>query len=219
MKRTAIITTALLLLATASGASDWGGHYGTIRLVFDPATLDAVTESEPYPEVGAIVDLYAVLTDLEPCDFNGEALNAVGGFELKLAAEGGTWKVLSQELPEKNFNASPEPGTVQAGVFPGLNFRDGSAVLVHWQLQIPGGPHPMTFRLDPAGARSCGTVPDCADSGTYAVWTGTAAAKQHGVLFSAAYTPAYLNWAGEAPAVEPVRGTGSWQERGYLTPR
>lgn len=218
MNRT-ILVILCSLLAVGAGASDWGGHYGTIRLVFDPVNLDAVAEVEALPQVGVLVDLYAVLWDLEDCAFAGEALNTVGGYELKLVVEGAPWKVLSQTLPEKNFNAATEPGTVQCGVFPGVNFVDGPAQLVHWQLLIEGDARNVVFRLDPAGARSCATVPDCADSGTYAIWAGTSSAKQHGLLLSAGYMPAYLNWDGEFPPLEAVHGTGTWQERGFIKAR
>ena len=219
MKRIVLVT-LLTLLAAGAHASEWGGHYGTIRLVFDPATLQSAAESEPLPQVGCIVDLYAVLTDLEDCSFAGEAVTHVGGYELKLAVEGAEdWTVLKQTLPEKPLNASRELGTVQCGVYPGVSFLDGPAQLVHWQLRIHGDPENVTFRLDPAGVLSCETLADCPGSGTQALWTGTMTSKQHGLLFSAGYAPAYLNWGGEAPEPEVVRGTGTWQERGFIQAR
>ncbi len=204
----------------SASAGDWGGHYGDILLSFTPGPVAThVARRDSLPMVGTMVDLYAVLAVPEIVRARGEQVLTVGGLELKLAADGAAgWKVLSQEITGKNINVGPEPGTVTAGLFPGLSFDDGKVQIVHWVVQVPGLARDVVFRLDPAGARSCGGLPGCGESGTFALWAGAVAANQHGLLFSAGYVPAYLNPTAPDPDLTPVRGKVDWRERGLVTP-
>ncbi len=221
--RCAAVLFAFALLAACpspASAGDWAGHYGDVLLSFAPGPEAAhVARRDSLPVVGTMVDLYALLAVPEIVRARGERVLTVGGLELKLAADGAPgWKVLSQEINGKNINVGPEPGTVTAGLFPGLTFQDGVVQVVHWVVQVPGQARDVVFRLDPAGARSCGTLPGCPESGTYALWAGAVAANQHGLLFSAGYVPAYLNPTTPEPDLTPVRGNVDWRERGLVTP-
>lgn len=214
---------AFALLAACpepASAGDWAGHYGDVLLSFTPGPeATHVARRDSLPVVGTMVDLYALLAVPEIVRARGEQVLTVGGLELKLAADGAPgWKVLSQEINGKNINVGPEPGTVTVGLFPGLTFQDGVVQVVHWVVQVPGQARDVVFRLDPAGARSCETLPGCLESGTYALWAGAVAANQHGLLFSAGFVPAYLNPSTPAPELAPVRGKVDWRERGLVTP-
>lgn len=222
--RGAKFLTGLVALAISAAApavaGNWGGHYGDILLSFTPgpeATHAAVRDS--LPGVGTLVDLYALLAVPEIVRVNGEKFLSIGGLELKLAADGAPgWSVLSQEIAGKHLNLAKELGTVTAGLTPGIGISRGPVQLVHWVVRIPGQARDVVFRLDPAGAPSCGRNPDCAVSGTCAIWTGAAAANQHGLLFSAGYVPAYLNPTTTEPDLTPRRGRTDWRERGLAEP-
>jgi len=75
----------------------------------------------------------------------------------------------------------------------------------------------VLFRsLDPAGLRTCETTAGCPGSGTQAVWVASAVAGQAGLVFGAGWSPAYLNWEGEADRAV-VRGATHWSETGLFT--
>ena len=164
---------------------------------------------------GAILDLYAVLEDVALVHWNEWQVRALGGVEFALKIEGGTASIVGQEFPVKAFNVESESGRVSAGYFPELPLRDGRATLVHWRLWVPAAARNLTFRLDPTNLRTCGTLEGCPQSGTQALWTGSAVSDLAGLIFSAGFTPAYLNWEGR-PDLAVVRGAKDWQETGLF---
>jgi len=208
---------ALVVVATVpAAASDWAGHNGVIRLSFTRGdTLTSTLDLAPETPVGVMVDLYAVLTDVDQVHWNSGKVIALGGFELMLKAEGAEMQIMNTEYDEKCFDLGKEQGQCMVGFFPDLSLRDGPATLVHWKLLLKGDPRNVVFSLDPAGLLSCAGLPDCADSGSYALWAGSKIADQAGLLFSAGYTPAYLNWEGETD-LSVVKGTGDWLEVGKV---
>ncbi len=165
---------------------------------------------------GALIDLYAVLDDVALLYWNGLQLRALGGIEFALRIEGGEAMIVGQEFPLRAFNVRPEPGRLSAGLFPELALRDRRATLVHWRIYVPGTPRNLAFRLDPAALGTCATLEGCPGSGSQALWTGSPVSEMAGLIFSAGYTPAYLNWEGE-PDLAVVRGRGDWSETGLFT--
>ncbi|MHB8078048.1 MAG: hypothetical protein ACYDIE_02170 [Candidatus Krumholzibacteriia bacterium] len=166
---------------------------------------------------GSLVDLYAVLDDVALVHWNGLQLRALGGIEFALRIEGGPAFIVGQDFPLRAFNVLSEPGHLSAGLFPELPLRDHRATLVHWRIYLPGTPHDMVFRLDPGALRTCGTMEGCPESGSQALWTGSPVSEMAGLIFSAGYTPAVLNWDGE-PDLAVVRGRVDWNETGLFTP-
>jgi len=165
---------------------------------------------------GSLIDLYAVLDDVALIHWNGLQLRALGGIEFALRIEGGTAFIVGQDFPLRAFNVQSEPGRLSAGLFPELALRDRRATLVHWRIYAPGTPGNLAFRLDPAALRTCGTLEGCPESGSQALWTGSAVSEMAGLIFSAGYTPAFLNWEGE-PDLTVVRGRVDWSETGLFT--
>ena len=207
-----------LLLATAAAASTWGGHNGDIRLSFtEGPEFTHVMEQEPLPRVGVIVELYAYLCDVDQVASEGEKFLSVGGWELQLAVDGAEWDILDTELPQDALNAGTGKGVMYVGKYTGVPFEDGTAKLMRWRIRLHGDPENVVFRLEPSGVNSCDVLPDCRGSDTQAVWAGSGASGQAGMLFSAGYVPAYLNWGDDAPEVEPVRGKTTWRDRGIFT--
>lgn len=217
-KMTTLVTCAALLAAAPTLASQWGGHHGTIYLSID--STDAVVSVAGSPalgEMGVVVDVSAVLTDLDPLLQDGERVLAVGGFEMKLGIEGADdARVLEKTITVKHLDLSEDPTGCVVGLFPDLGLADGSAVLVTWKVLVPGEAKPVKFVLDPGGVQSCADLEGCDGSGTLALWSGSMQARQHGLLFSAGYVPAYLNWDGEKD-LTPVRGKTDWQDTGLFT--
>ncbi len=215
--RNSIVTVAFVALAATAGASTWGGQLGNIHLSFTEGPgIEHVLSSEPLPKVGVIVDLYALMTDVPPVVHNHERILSVGGYELQLAVEGAEWKILKTDLPDLSVNAGIEKGCLYVGKYNGMKFVDGVAQLAHWRLQLLGEPENVVFRLDPAGVNSCVLVEGCDGTGTQAIWTGSGASNQVGLVFGAGYVPAYLNWTGEDPDLTPVRGEVEWHELGLI---
>ncbi len=216
----ALALVALSPCPPTASAGDWAGHYGDVLLSFTPGPVPThVARRDSLPVVGTLVDLYALLAVPEIVRARGEQVLTVGGIELKLAVDGAPgWKVLEQEITGKHINVGPEPGTVTAGLFPGLSFEGGMVQVAHWVVQVPGRARDVVFRLDPAGARSCAGLPGCGESGTFALWAGAVAANQHGLLFSSGYVPAYLNPSQPESDLTPRRGSVGWRERGLVTP-
>jgi hypothetical protein len=136
---------------------------------------------------------------------------------LKLGIEGAeNPQVVSKTITIKHLDVSETPEGCVVGLFPDLGLKDGAAVLVTWKVLMRGPARPVKFVLDPSGVQSCDGLEGCAGSETYALWSGSVQARQHGLLFSAGYVPAYLNWEGE-PDLTPVRGTTDWQDTGLFT--
>lgn len=207
-----------LMFAVAATAGTWGGHNGDIRLSFtEGPEYTHVKEQEALPKAGVILDLYAYLCDVDPVVYRNERYLSVGGWELQLAVDGCEWEILQTEVPERTINAGVAKGVVYAGKYAGVTFKDGDAKLIRWRLRLHGEPEQVVFRLEPAGLNSCQLTPDCPEHAPAALWTGSGAAGQVGIMFGAGYVPAYLNWGEEAPEIAPVRGTGSWRDTGLFT--
>lgn len=166
---------------------------------------------------GSLVDLYAVLDDVALVHWNGLQLRALGGIEFALRITGGTAIIVGQDFPLRAFNVQSLPGHISAGMFPELSLRDHRATLARWRIYLPGTPHNLEFRLDPGALSTCGTMEGCPDSGSQALWTGSAVSDMVGLIFSAGFTPAVLNWEGE-PDLAVVRGRVDWNETGLFTP-
>jgi len=216
--RISIVTAVLIASAATAGASTWAGQLGTIRLSFSEGPeFEHVLRSEPLPRVGVIVDLYALMTDLPPVVFNKERILSVGGYELQLKVDGAEWKILKTDLPELSVNAGTTKGCLYVGKYNGIEFVDGVAQLVHWRLQLLGELENVVFSLDPAGLNSCQVIEGCPDTGTQAIWTGSGASNQVGLVFGAGYVPAYLNWTCDELDLTPVRGTVEWEELGLVS--
>lgn len=213
----AALGVALLLAAAAPAtASVWAGHNGVIRLSFTPAdSMTSVATVEAGTPAGTVIDLYAVMTDVDLVHWNSGQVIAMGGFELKLAWEGANVKVLGVEFEQKCFNVGKEKAQCLVGFYPDLSLREGPAVLAHWQLLVMGEASNVVFRLDKAGVVSSRGLEGCEDSGSYALWAGSKVSEQAGLLFSAGYVPAYLNWEGE-PDLSVIKGTGDWPEIGLV---
>lgn len=209
---------SILLAAGPVLASQWGGHNGTVYLSIDSAESIVSTATSPAKgDMGVLVDVSAVLTDLDPLLHDGERVMAVGGFEIKLGIEGvQDARIVNKDITVKHLDMSEDPAGCVAGLFPDLELKDGSAVLVTWKVLIPGPVRPVKFYIDASGVQSCAGLEGCADSGTCVLWSGSVQARQHGLLFSAGYVPAYLNWEGEAD-LSPVRGTTDWEDTGLFT--
>jgi len=213
-----MICILLVSWAVVANASTWGGHNGDIRLTFtEGPEYEHVKQSEPMPKAGVIIDLYAVLSGVERVTYVGQQYLSVGGWELQLRVDGAEWEIMEIELPEQSINAGREKGCMYVGKYTGVKFVDGDAKLARWRIRLLGEPKNVTFSLDPAGLNSCAAMEGCPDSGTQALWTGSGAAGQVGLLFSAGYIPAYLNWEGETPELKPVRGKGDWRDTGLFT--
>lgn len=213
-----LVAAVVLLTAAAATASEWGGHHGTIYLSFDAGPdVRSVADMEAIEGAGVLVDVHAVLTDLDPILYGGERVLGVGGFELKLAVEGADdARIVGQEVSIKHFDVAEGPEACMVGLFPDLPLVTGSATLVTWQVLIPGEPRPVRFVLDPSGVVSDRSMSDAAVSGSYALWSGSMQLAQHGLLFSSSFVPAYLNWEGDAD-LTPVSGKGSWRDTGLFT--
>jgi hypothetical protein len=215
---TTLLTCAVLLAAGPVLASHWGGHHGTIHLSINSADeIVPVADAAGENDAGVLVEVTAVISDLQPLLFNGVRVMALGGFEIMLAIEGADdARVVSKTITEKHLDMSNDPASCVVGIFPDLTLKDGSSVLVTWTVWVPGPPHPVKFYLDPAGVESCESLEPCAGSGSPALWSGSLQARQHDLLFSAGYVPAYLNWEGEAD-LTPIHGTTDWSETGLFT--
>ncbi len=225
---------AMVLGAAPAGASVWGGHNGLVRLSFthpDSAggdTLVAVKHAAATSPLGVVVDVYAVLDGVTPVFYRGTQVRALGGFELKLAVEGAPGTIVSQEFPFNAFNVRSEPGSCSVGVTNRgeLPIRNGRATLVHWRVRFEGTPRNVRFSLDPAGIPSCKElvaaadaekkVPGCAESGSQALWVGSAVANLEGLIFGCRCAPAYLNWDGK-PDLKVAAGKPGWEETGLFT--
>ncbi len=212
---TGLALALLAALAAPAAASDWGGFNGVVHLSFsDGDTLTPVLDLDAEEGELVIVDLYAVLDGVVPVSYQGEGFLSIGGFELTLEVDG-PGEIIGQKLPGRAINLYSEPGHCQVGIYPSLDIVDGRATLVHWRVMYQGRPGPTAFRLAEAGAPSCDTVEGCAGTGTRAMYAGSDNANLAGLLFSAGWTPAYLNWEGEADTSVQDEGT-SWSERGIF---
>lgn len=217
--RIAALLTLTLLLAVPAAAVTWGGDLGRVHLSFAPAPdLRPVLEQEPEPGLGLLVDVYAVMKDVDPVLFAGERILAIGGFELRLRVDGPPGvQVLAKEVPIAHLDVAEDAAGIMCGLQPDMTFTDEGIVLARWQVRIPGEKTvPVSFHLDPAGTRSSRGVPEAEGSDPFMVWTGSLQTGQHGLMFSAGYVPAWLNPDGE-PDLAPRAGKISWRDTGLFT--
>jgi hypothetical protein len=213
-----LVLAIALTMTTGATASEWGGHNGTIKLSFsDSAMVHVLNNAEAIPNVGYLVDVYAVLTDLAPLRYNNERILTLGGIELKLDVQGCEWDVITRQFPVPVMNLSDTRDHCITGYRQSLSLKSGSTELVHWQVKLPADAENVSFHLDPAGMMSCNQMSACADSGSQALWAGSYDANQLGLIFSAGYVPAYFNYTDGEPDLTPVRGTGDWSETGLFT--
>jgi hypothetical protein len=195
----------------------WCGQNGLVKLSFsDGDTLTHILKVEPNEHGLTVVDLYAVLDEVELTAYQGEKFVTLGGFEFNLAVEGAEALFQSQDFPFRHFNIASKLNQCQVGVLPGLPIKNGKASLVHWRVLFRGSVKNVAFRLDPEGLDSCSKVRGCIESNPYALYVGTEDAHFVGMMFGAGYLPAYLNWEGE-PDLTPVVGKNSWREVGVFT--
>jgi hypothetical protein len=216
-KRT-LLALAVLLVTLPVGmahATRWAGENGIVRLAFNEGEeLETIRTAAPDEHGVVTVDVYAVLCNVDPITVQGERLLGIGGFELKLRVEGAKPLIVEETCPFPHFfNVSQEKGACMVGINPGQSLENGRTTLVHWQLMFMDEPKNVRIGLDPSDLHSCRTLPDCPDSGTQALYVGTADSGLHGVMFGAGYAPAYLNWEGE-PDTAPVLGNAPWQKVG-----
>lgn len=220
MKRTLIIAgVAVLVLAQAAAASTWCGENGTLRFDFTGADSLVTVFDAGEPDKGVTrVKVHCWLDDLDPVALDGEAFLYVGGFELSLAITGAEAFILDQEIPGKSLDLGKQVGTIAAGLYPGLKIENGRVLLATWEIMFQGRPENVRFGLDPAGARSCGTMDDCPVGETHAIYVGNEGSRQLTYMFGAAYEPAWLNPTGDVDQ-DPVRGPRDWSEVGVFEAR
>lgn len=200
-------------------ATEWCGENGVIRFSFAAGdSLVPVAQAQPGPDGMTRVDLYAWLTDVADVARDGEALLAIGAFELTLRIEGAEAVILAQEFSAQGLNVGRAPGVVAFGLTEGQALRGGRAPLLHWQLMFPGPARNVRIGLDPAGLTSCAKLPGCAQSGTQALYVGAAASNMLNMMFGAGCEPAWLNPEG-SPDLSVVRGTSGWRDVGLFQPR
>jgi hypothetical protein len=205
---------ALVCAAAPAAASVWCGHNGVLKLSFsDGEGLTPLTTLEPDESGLVMVDLYAVLDEVEDAYKNRERFVAIGGMEMKLVIEGAEGRIIAEDFPVQVFNFAKLKGQCFVGYTKPLRLNDGRATLAHWTIMFRGRPENVVFRLDPGGLMSCRSLKGCQDGVTPMLYAGTMASDQLGDFFAAPYVPAYLNWDG-MPDLAPVgEGTG-WREVG-----
>ncbi len=166
---------------------------------------------------GALVDVYAILDDVDLVFWHKVQVRALGGVELNLVIEGEpAAAMVALDYPTKAFNVYQEPGRLQVGFYPEVPLHGGRATIAHWRVYFPGESRDVKFRLEAAGLRTCDQNEGCVGTGTQAVWVGSAVAEQAGLIFGAGFTPAYLNWTGQ-PDLGIVQGKTHWSETGLFT--
>ncbi len=210
-----------LLFTTAdpAGATIWCGENGMIRFSFvEGDSLVSVFDSGPAENGVTRVDVYAWLMDVDRIKHDGEALTALGAYELSLKITGAEAYILKQELPAEGFNVGRAQGTIAYGLKTGLGLSGGQVMLAHWQLMFQGRPENVRIGLDPEGLASCAKTEGCAKSHTQALYVGSASSNQLNMLFGAGYEPAWLNPTGQTDT-NPVRGNSPWQKVGVFEPR
>ncbi len=209
-----ILSVLFVLAGGPVQASIWCGHNGTVVLSFGcveelQSELHAA-EAEGHP---LFVDIYAVMSDVDPISYQGERIMGLGGFEARLVVEGAEGTIIAKDYDYRRLDMGQSLDVCRVGVVPALNIAGGPALLVHWKVMFDSTPGPVTFHLDPSGTPSCETVGGCDPETNCVLYTGSADTGQNGLLFGASYVPAFLNWE-EKPDLSP-RGVGKgWQDTG-----
>lgn len=215
----AVAAVLLLVGPLPAAASYWSGENGVIRFSFaEGDSLQPVLHAEPDGNGLLRVDLWVWLTDVEPMARNGEAVLAVGGFELELVVEGAEAFVSGKEYPGEGINVAQDQWGCIMGLNPNPRLKEGRALLVKYELLFQGRPADVRFSMRPEGIISCGTVEGCPGSGTRALWIGPVEADMLSEIFGAGCVPAWLNPTGE-PDLTPERGSSGWREVGRFEPR
>ncbi|MFO7653257.1 MAG: hypothetical protein R6X25_05475 [Candidatus Krumholzibacteriia bacterium] len=205
--------------AEPAGATDWCGLNGVIRLSFAPDSVQTTAQVDPDPEGMTVVDLHALLTDVEPVQRDGEAFLAIGAFELTLEIEGADGHVTEQTFPWRVLSVGRSAGECVVGIAQSGRLNSGGpTLLVNWKLMFPGPVEDVVFRLDPAGVPSCVTTEGCAESGAQAIYVGSLPSGQVKDMFGTGQAPAFLNPTQE-PEVEVVAGEPTWRDFGIYEPR
>lgn len=216
------ITLAIMLGALAAApaaAAQWCGENGLIRFSFGEGdSLVSVYDSGPAQKGVTTVDLYAWLTDVEPVQYDGEALMSIGGYEFSLTIDGAEAYILSQDFPAEGFNVGRGQGTVAYGLTTGLGIPHGRVQLVHWKIMFQGRPENVRFGLDPAGLTSCAKTEGCPESGCAALYVGSSSTPLLNLVSGAGYVPAWLNPTGK-PDTTAVHGKAGWREVGVWQKR
>ncbi len=219
-RRLPLALVAGLLIALVGGqpaaASEFCGGNGVVKLAFaDTPELPAVQTATPDQTGMTVVDVWAVLDDVERVEGPGGVFLAIGGFELTLAVHGAEATILEKEIafPYRDFGASK--AECRVGTHPGQPFTEGRLTLVRWRVGFPGEVSDVVFDLAPDGAASCATLAGCPQSGCHALYAGTVESRQEGFLFGAGSRPAVLNPTAEPDlAVDPC--TVGWREAGIF---
>ena len=210
---------ALLLAAAPAAASNWCGENGLIRFSFaEGPDLQPVLHVEPDANGITQVDLWVWLSDVEPMALEGEAILAVGGFELELVVEGAEAFVTGKEFVAEGLNVARDQWGCILGLNPNPRLEDGRCLLVRYSLLFQGKPQDVRFSIRPEGIVSCGTVAGCEGSGTRALWIGPSDADLLSEIFGAGCVPAWLNPTGE-PDLTPERGDSGWRDVARCEPR
>jgi len=219
--RAAVALAILVLVAAAapSAASNWCGENGLIRFSFrEGPDLQPVLHVEPDANGITQVDLWVWLSDVEPMSLGGEAILAVGGFELELVVEGAEAFVTGKEFVADGLNVARDQWGCILGLNPNPRLEDGRCLLVRYSLLFQGKPENVRFSIRPEGIISCGTIEGCEGSGTRALWIGPHDADMLSEVFGAGCVPAWLNPTGE-PDLTPERGGSGWRDVGRCAPR
>lgn len=208
-----------LALAGPAAASYWCGENGLIRFSFAAGdSLQPVLFAEPDANGLTRVELWVWLTDVEPMARGGEAVLAVGGYELELVVEGAEAFVTGKEYPGEGLNVARDQWGCILGLNPNPRLRGGRTLLVKYELLFQDRPENVRFSIRPEGIISCGKLEGCAGTGTRALWIGPNESDMLSEIFGAGCVPAWLNPTGE-PDLTPERGNSSWRDVGRFEPR
>ncbi len=215
-----VLLMALVMTTLTAGvatASVWCGENGVVRFSFAEGEelVEVFDAGEPVNGV-TTVDVYAWLSDVDLVAEDGEKFLRVGGFELQLTIEGAEGFILKQEFPTQALNVGRKVGSIAAGMVPGQRLKDGSTLLVTWQVMFQGRPENVRFGLDAAGTMSCPTTDGCVEAEPQALYVGVDSSGQLGSMFGAGYVPAWLNATGE-PDRTAVHAKQTYQDVGVFS--
>lgn len=215
--RMLIALLVVVALVVPVAATDWCGCNGMVYLSFDAKVTTSVKEQAAGDGGITMVDVYAVLDDVDKVEGPSGVMLALGGFELELRVTGAEPLAVSKDVlvPHRDFGARATQCRVGT---PGEKILDTRLPLCHWLVTFQGDFADVRFDLDPAGAASCDGVAGCRDAAASAVYVGTVDARQEGFLFGAGCVPAVLNPTGE-PDLTPVPCTVTCDAAGIFRSR
>lgn len=192
------VLAGVMALALVGGAlaSDFCGGNGTVKLSFTPGP-EATRVSTA--DAGEVVEVYAILDDVELVDGPGGVVLALGGFECELRIVGTQPLTVGKTLLLPGQDFGRRPTQVWAGlVSEHARLDRGPLTLIRWTLYFEEKPENVRFELDPEGLLSCSTMKGCPEANVAALYNGSPDARQEGYLFAAGFAPAVLN-----PTAEP----------------